>query len=255
MRKIILFLIIDIFLIGILNLSFSVEIPNGEVILQEADQKLVSIQLNKHNVALGIGQSTTLVSEVHGRFKNIEYKSSNSDIVSVDANGKIVGKKIGTATITATVNGASDTCKVTVVKTHKINVSAIIDIGYYFDGYNSVNGENIYNTIVVNNSRKIYIKTTVAKFLNDFWAMTRYTNTGEMFGVEIPYTEAKALEDEGGKYLILNAEYFDIVKEVISNKQDKYARDRVVYRDTIVKALKNMNLTCSDRKMVEQIND
>lgn len=247
--------------VGTYSIMVSAYDSSGNIESREATVvvKQPTIKLNKSSATIYLGNVLYLTAEINGKTREAKYSSSDGSIATVDANGKVVGKKAGTVVITATANGVSDTCKVTikqeVVKTHKINASAIIDIGYYFDGYNSVNGENIYNTIVVNNSRKIYIKTTVAKFLNDFWAMTRYTNTGEMFGVEIPYTEAKALEDEGGKYLILNAEYFDVVKEVISNKQDAYSKHRKIYRDTIVSALKGMDLICTDREMVEQIND
>lgn len=52
--------------------------------------------------------------------QKVTWKSNHSSIVSVSSNGKITAKKNGTVTITATCNGKSYTCKVT-VKTRTTN--------------------------------------------------------------------------------------------------------------------------------------
>ncbi len=82
---------------------------------------LKSIKLNKTEVALGINGTENLKvtytpSETTSS-KEVKWESSNSNIVTVDGNGKITGKNPGTATITATsvVEGvAPATCNVTV---------------------------------------------------------------------------------------------------------------------------------------------
>lgn len=61
----------------------------------------------------GIGSSMKLTPSIVGSKKSIKWISSDKTVATV-SNGKVTGKKSGTATITATVNGISDTCVVTV---------------------------------------------------------------------------------------------------------------------------------------------
>lgn len=54
---------------------------------------------------------------------SLTWTSSNPAIVSVDENGTITGKRVGTAEITATsINGKSGTCKVTVLSPEDVDV-------------------------------------------------------------------------------------------------------------------------------------
>lgn len=61
----------------------------------------------------GIGSSMKLTPSIIGSKKTVKWVSSDKTVATV-SNGKVTGKKSGTATITATVNGISDTCVVTV---------------------------------------------------------------------------------------------------------------------------------------------
>lgn len=75
-----------------------------------------SITLNMDTMQLsnkGTGSSMKLTPSIIGSKKTVKWVSSDKTIATV-SNGKITGKKSGTATITATANGISDTCVVTV---------------------------------------------------------------------------------------------------------------------------------------------
>ncbi len=76
------------------------------------------IQFDKSSVKVGVGHSETLklVSENPDNTK-ITWKTSDSAVATVDANGIVTGKKAGTVTITATTPGGlySASCKVNVV--------------------------------------------------------------------------------------------------------------------------------------------
>lgn len=61
----------------------------------------------------GIGSSMKLTPSIVGSKKTVKWVSSDKTVATV-SNGKVTGKKSGTATITATANGISDTCVVTV---------------------------------------------------------------------------------------------------------------------------------------------
>ena len=61
----------------------------------------------------GTDKTCTLSYQVTGRRNTIKWTTSNSKVVSVSG-GKLNAKSVGTATVTATANGVSDTVKVTV---------------------------------------------------------------------------------------------------------------------------------------------
>jgi uncharacterized protein YjdB len=88
------------------------------------------ITVSPSNLDLKIGESsyaTATVSPSNATNKNINWTSNNSSIATVNSNGQIVGKSVGTAVITATSvdGGYSDTCIVT-VKTSTVAVSSLI---------------------------------------------------------------------------------------------------------------------------------
>lgn len=90
--------------------------------------KVTSISLNKTELSLNKGDTydlTYTIAPDDAANKDVEWYSSNADIVSVE-NGKITAKKAGNATITikATETGLSSSCKVTVTsKVENIELS------------------------------------------------------------------------------------------------------------------------------------
>jgi len=74
-----------------------------------------STRLNKSKLTIRVKSSATLTVTVKGESNKVSWKSSNSKIATVK-NGKVTGIKAGTATITASANGKSSSCKVTVKK-------------------------------------------------------------------------------------------------------------------------------------------
>lgn len=76
-----------------------------------------SVTLNKTSLSLKAGDSETLVATVNpadATDKTISWNSSNSNVATVDSNGKVTAKAIGTAVITATAGEKTATCNVTV---------------------------------------------------------------------------------------------------------------------------------------------
>ncbi|WP_294581720.1 Ig-like domain-containing protein, partial [uncultured Thomasclavelia sp.] len=83
--------------------------------------KITSISLNKSELQLQVSKNQTLEATINPSNttddKTLTWKSSDTDIATVDNNGKVTAQNIGTATITVTAsNGISASCKVTVVK-------------------------------------------------------------------------------------------------------------------------------------------
>ena len=83
---------------------------------QETTIKIVkpTIKLDKKSESMYVKESFVLKATITGKEDKASFKSSNSSVASVDKNGKVTAKKKGTATITATANGVSTECKVTV---------------------------------------------------------------------------------------------------------------------------------------------
>lgn len=85
-------------------------------------ERVTSVTLNKSNVPMGLKKTYTLKAKVKTNAAtnpSIKWTSSNTKIATVNSQGKISGKKIGTVTITASAqdgSGAKDTCIVRVVK-------------------------------------------------------------------------------------------------------------------------------------------
>lgn len=88
------------------------------------------IHMNKTSISLYRNQTATLsVTTSNGATPT--WKSSKKSVVTVSKDGLLTAKKHGTATITATVNGVSTTCSVTVLqpKIYVPNTSCKLSVG------------------------------------------------------------------------------------------------------------------------------
>ena len=100
-----------------------------KVTVKKAKNGVASIQTDNVtmqetlSVAVGNKKKIKITGAQANEFK---FKSSNTKVATIDSDGTVVGKKKGTATITATLGGTSSvkkTCKVTVTK--KVDVTSI----------------------------------------------------------------------------------------------------------------------------------
>lgn len=80
-----------------------------------------SVKLDKTSLTLFRGQTFTLTPTISSRIQPI-YKTNKKSVAVVDSSGTITAVKHGSATITATVDGVSATCVVT-VKQPEISLS------------------------------------------------------------------------------------------------------------------------------------
>ncbi len=103
--------------VGTKSATCTVTIPTPTI-------SLIGIDLNKTTLTLEKGKSEILTVTYNPNntteSKTVTWKSSNSKVATV-VNGKITAVALGTATITATVNGKNATCKVTVPKEQETN--------------------------------------------------------------------------------------------------------------------------------------
>jgi len=95
---------------------------NGNTVIASVLSSVLAsgISLNKTSTSLKLGRTETLVATVTpGNVTNnsVSWKSSNTSIATVDQNGKVTAKAVGTANVTATTTDGTNlsaTCKVTV---------------------------------------------------------------------------------------------------------------------------------------------
>ena len=100
--------------------TITAKIKNGEASCKIKVNK-TTIQLNTKSISLEIGYSSKLKATV-STGHTVKFKSSKSSIASVSETGVILAKKAGSATITATADKTSVSCKVT-VKQPKVKLS------------------------------------------------------------------------------------------------------------------------------------
>ncbi|MCR4670272.1 MAG: S-layer homology domain-containing protein [Saccharofermentans sp.] len=76
---------------------------------------VATITVDKKNAEVVVGKTITLKATVKGSTNAVAWKSSNSNIATVNKNGKITAKQAGKVTITASCGGATAKCSVQVL--------------------------------------------------------------------------------------------------------------------------------------------
>ena len=124
--------------------------------------KVTSVSLNKNSLTLDVGSTATLTATIkpdNASDKNVTWKSSDTNIATVDVDGKVTAVGAGIVTITATAadgSGEEATCTVTVSKaTPTIQVTVPSDAVY--DGkaktatatVKDINGETLNETVAI----------------------------------------------------------------------------------------------------------
>lgn len=96
-----------------------------------------NLTLNKTSIEIKEGSTATITATYKERTVTPKYKSSDTNIATVDSSGTVKGIKKGNATITATYNGKKATAKVTVsakaqettgtsLKNTRVNINSIV---------------------------------------------------------------------------------------------------------------------------------
>lgn len=121
------------------------------------------IKINSSSFSIAHGESRNLSANIlpsNATDKSVTWTSSNKSVFTVDSNGIVVGKGLGTATLTAaTKNGKTDQIQVTVKLSQISNLTSDWQnnskIRLTWDEQSGVSGYEIYR---YNTSKKKYIK-------------------------------------------------------------------------------------------------
>lgn len=87
------------------------------------------LNLNKSNISMTVSETATITATVNNKTVRPTYTSSNTDVATVGKyDGKITAKKGGTAIITATYDGKTATCEVSVAETTAVSTKSFYQI-------------------------------------------------------------------------------------------------------------------------------
>lgn len=103
------------------------------LVLINIDVKAASIKLNKTNITLTEGKSTTL--KVTGTKQKVYWNSRNKSVAIVTSKGKVTAKKTGTTIVYAKVNNKIYKCKVIVKSKSQTYGDITGNISYYYNRY------------------------------------------------------------------------------------------------------------------------
>lgn len=114
-----------------------VTVKNGTVTAKKAGTDIVTAQIGKirktckitvknptislkpKSKTIKVGDRIQLETVVHGKNKNVTWKSTKNAIANVNSKGVVKAKKSGRVTITAKANGVIAKCKITVIRKSK----------------------------------------------------------------------------------------------------------------------------------------
>ncbi len=127
--------------------------------VSSSEQSTGVITLDKTQLTVAVDDDFYLTATiVGGGF--VTWTSSNKDVATVSSSGRVLAKKEGTVTITATVGDASASCVVTVVKATEMTGSEIqTDSTAYFFSLTDKNTVNIGAKYVVDDGENVTVKT------------------------------------------------------------------------------------------------
>ncbi len=118
---------------GTTTITASVDGKAATCVVTVSNVRVTSVKIDKVEMVLFVDAEAKLNATVtpnNATLNTVTWSSDKADVVSVDANGNIKALKEGTATITATADGVSGTCLITVkarpvVKVEKVELDKV----------------------------------------------------------------------------------------------------------------------------------
>lgn len=122
----------------------TVTASSGGVSSLPVDVEVSGLVLNNTSLTLKVGENKQLAAS--GRYGGasgnaaVQWESSSNGIADVDATGNVTAQRVGTAQITATVNGYTATCTVEVVENTANTITGSAEAGQPF-AFSGIAGE------------------------------------------------------------------------------------------------------------------
>ena len=142
-----------------------------------------SVKLSENSAELDLHEKMTLTATTENTTEEVVWESSNPSVATVDANGEIRSVAVGTAVITASAGGASDSCTVEVFDSGAAPVlwvnyaTAAIGLGDTLD----ITAQAMYkNNPAIDPAEYTW---TAAEGAEEFISMTVKENTASVEGI------------------------------------------------------------------------
>lgn len=119
-------------------------INNGYPYLLSLVNPVTGVTISDDSLNLSIGEAYQLTAEIQptdATNKGLSWISSNSNIVSVDDNGNLIAKKLGSATVSAVTadGGFTANCDITVVNNTNLDETLLFKV----DDFSTIRGQKI----------------------------------------------------------------------------------------------------------------
>lgn len=146
---------------------------------------VTSIELNKSTLSLKVGEDETLVANIlptDATNKNVTWTSSNSNVATVNSNGKVTAVAEGTALITAFTEdqGLTDTCSVTITEDSEeptpTPTKYKIEGKAWFD--ENKNGKKDSNEVLLGNIKVSLVNVATQDFVKNPDNSRKFVTTG-----------------------------------------------------------------------------
>lgn len=191
-------LLIPLFLLCI---SFSIPTQAKSTCTEENRSKNLMVSFSAKKASMVLGRKYSILNFItfqgnHPTIKKI--RSSNKKVIKVSGK-KLIPKKAGTATISATVNGKKQRIKITVKKAKpKFSDLKAKKAGFY---YGQLHGECIAKIKLTNKSSYTVTKVKLSStaFFESGWDVFQETKT-KTFTVNLKPNQSKTVKVNFGKY-------------------------------------------------------
>lgn len=146
---------------------------------------VTSIELNKSTLSLKVGEDETLVANIlptDATNKNVTWTSSNSNVATVNSNGKVTAVAEGTALITAFTEdqGLTDTCSVNITEESEeptpTPTKYKIEGKAWFD--ENKNGKKDSNEVLLGNIKVSLVNVATQDFVKNPDNSRKFVTTG-----------------------------------------------------------------------------
>ena len=173
--------------IGIMFMVILIQQPHVMKTGKTGIAKATTVKINKKKKTLKVGQTFRL--KVKGTKQKVKWRSSKSDIATVNSTGKVTAKSKGTAIIRAEVGKQNFYCKITVKGKAKENITSNdkTDVSSGAVNDTTTSGSNENNSSVGNPQQTGYInaeKYYVSVVKGESVKVNIFTNCGQLYFVD-----------------------------------------------------------------------